>query len=95
MTRKRKTLLLLGLILVILPITAFVPKIRVENALAKQWTGLSSPSGVAIGDFNYDGLNDIAIAEYTGGKVTVYSSDGTTVIKQWTGLGGARATVKT
>jgi len=54
---------------------------------SKQWTGLDHPMGVAIGDYDNDGLNDIAIAEDAiGGRVTVYKSDGTTVIKQWTGI---------
>ena len=44
------------------------------------------PKAVAIGDYDNDGSNDIAIAEETGQRVTVYKSDGTTIIKQWTGL---------
>lgn len=30
---------------------------------AKQWTGLGQPYGVAIGNYDNDGLNDLAIAE--------------------------------
>jgi hypothetical protein len=57
------------------------------TTVIKQWTGLSDPWGVAIGDYNNDGLNDLAFTTGAGlsGKVTVYSSDGITVMKQWTG----------
>ena len=84
------TLVLLGLVLFILPIIVFVPKTRVENVSATQWTGLTNPFGVAIGDYDNDGLNDIAITEAFVGRVTVYKSDGTTIIKQYTGLGYPR-----
>ena len=86
MTRKRIALVLLGLVLVILPIIVFVPKIHVENVSATTWTGLNGPTGVAIGDYDNDGLNDLAFTEIYAGRVTVYKSDGTTIIKQWTGL---------
>ena len=57
--------------------------------IIKQWTGLSSPYGVAIDDYNNDGLNDLAFVEFgVPGNVTVYKSDGTTVIQKWTGLSG-------
>jgi len=54
----------------------------------KQWTDLYSPIAVAIGDYDNDGLNDIAIVENAYGRnmVIVYKSDGVTVIRQWTGL---------
>jgi len=57
--------------------------IGVVNVSATQWTGLNGPRGVAIGDYDNDGLNDLAFTESTAGMVTVYKSDGTTVIKQW------------
>jgi hypothetical protein len=61
----------------------------------KQWTGLGNgPTGVAIGDYDNDGLNDIAIVQNAGGgnMVTVYKSDGVTVIKH--GLVSATQTVR-
>jgi hypothetical protein len=41
---------------------------------------------VAIGDYDNDGLDDLAFTESEAGRVTVYKSDGTTVIKRWTGV---------
>jgi len=80
---KRK-LALFGLITIGLVLTAFVPMSSVVEVSAKQWTGLNQPWGVAIGDYDNDGSNDIAFTENGGHKVTVYKSDGATIIKQWT-----------
>jgi hypothetical protein len=50
------------------------------------WDGLGQPMGVAIGDYDNGGLNEIAITEtYPVGSVTVYKSDGTTIVGNWTG----------
>ena len=89
----RKIIVLSGLIAAGLLIAVFLTAIHFSaptTVLAKQWTGLSDPRGVAIGDYDNDGLNDIAFTEYSysANRVTVYKSDGTTVIKQWTGLNG-------
>lgn len=43
-----------------------------DGTIIQQWTGLNAPDGVSIGDYNNDGLNDIAFSEVYGGKVTVY-----------------------
>jgi hypothetical protein len=84
---KRKIgILLLGLVAAGLLVIELISRSRIVEVSARQWTGLWSPMDVAIGDYNNDGLNDIAIGEYNGNKITVYKSDGTTVIKQWTGL---------
>jgi hypothetical protein len=48
--------------------------------------GLDGGKWVSIGDYDNDGLNDIAVAEYGANKVTVFKNDGITIIKQWTGL---------
>jgi len=53
------------------------------KSLIKQWPGLNDPRGVAIGDYDNDGLNDIVFCEYVSGKVTAYKSDGTTKINEW------------
>jgi hypothetical protein len=86
--KRKMGILLLGLIAAGLLLIGFFSMSNNVTVSAKQWTGLSNPQGVAIGDYDNDGLNDIAFAEFGGGKVTVYKSDGTTVIKQWTGLVG-------
>jgi len=90
----RKKIVLLGLVAAGLLLIGFVSMSGIVDVSATQWTGLNNPIGVAIGDYDNDGLNDIAIAEFCdsgmyNGKVTVYKSDGTTIIKQWTGLAGA------
>ncbi len=85
----RKKIVLSGLIAAGLLMAVFLAARHLPaptTVFAKQWTGLSDPRGVAIGDYDNDGLNDIAFTEYS--SVTVYKSDGTTVIKQWTGLNG-------
>jgi hypothetical protein len=89
--KMRKKMVLSGLIVAGLIMAVFfaaghfsAPKV----VFATQLTGLSGPRGVAIGDYNNDGLNELAVAEYGAGKVTVYKSDGVTVVKQWTGLSG-------
>jgi hypothetical protein len=59
-----------------------------DGTVVKQFLGLSQPMGVAIGDYDNGGLNEIAITEtYPVGKVTVYKSDGTTIVGNWTGRG--------
>jgi hypothetical protein len=85
--KRKMGILLLGLIVAGLLAIGFISmsNIGIVSVSATQWTGLVQPLGVAIGDYNNDGLNDIAFTEL-GGKVTVYRSDGTTIIKQWTGL---------
>jgi hypothetical protein len=88
--KMRKTLLL-GLVAVVavgLLSVEFIQMSGIKEVSAKQWTGLSYAYCVAIGDYNNDGLNDLAFTESGSNKVTVYASDGTTVIKQWTGLSG-------
>jgi hypothetical protein len=89
MEKKRMLLGLVaaGLLLAVL----FVSISNIENVSAIQWTGLTQPNSVAIGDYNNDGSNDVAFTEGTPtDTVTVYKSDGTTVIKQWTGLANAQ-----
>ena len=84
-----RKIVLLGLIAAVLLLAFFLVADYLSTPIvvfAKQWTGLGSPFDVAIGDYDNDGLNDLAFTEYETGKVTVYKSDGTTVIKQWTGL---------
>jgi hypothetical protein len=86
-----RKILLLGLVAVAVGLLAIglisMSNVGIVSVSAKQWTGLNGPYGVAIGDYDNDGLNDLAFTEYvSGGRVTVYKSDGTTVIKQWTGL---------
>jgi hypothetical protein len=89
----RKRIVLSGLIAAGLLMAVFFATIHFSAptaVFAKQLTGLNTPGGVAIGDYDNDGLNDIAIVEWGvapgAGSVTVYASDGTTVIRQWTGL---------
>jgi len=48
--------------------------------------GLIGGKWVSIGDYDNDGLNDIAVADYGANKVTVFKNDGITIIRQWTGL---------
>lgn len=85
-----KRTVLLGLVAAALLLSVFLVIEYIPRSIvvfATQWTGLSGPDGVAIGDYDNDGLNDIAFTEWGADNVTVYHSDGTTVIKQWTGLG--------
>jgi len=84
---RRKIVLLVGLVAVAagLLLIGFVQLSSIVDVSATQWTGLNMPFGVDIGDYNNDGLNDLAFTEEAG-RVTVYKSDGTTIIKQWTGL---------
>ena len=90
MERLKRKIVLLGLVTAGLLAIGFIlmSNIGIVSVSATQWTGLYHPEGVAIGDYDNDGLNDIAIAvgPDVGGKVTVYKSDGTTIIKEWTGL---------
>jgi hypothetical protein len=83
--RRMKKIVWLQFVLVGLLLTGLVPRSSIVNVSATQFTGLDGPHYVAIGDYNNDGLNDLAIAEKRAGKVTVYKSDGT-IIKQWTGI---------
>ena len=85
---KIRRVLLLGFVAAGLLAIGFISmsNIGIVKVSAKQWTGLNEPEGVAIGDYDNDGLNDLAFTEYVGNRVTVYKSDGTTLIKQWTGL---------
>jgi hypothetical protein len=83
-----RKILLISLVVAGLLLTTFLVTIQFSKptiAFAKQWT-VGDVQGVAIGDYNNDGLNEIAFSEYDMNRVTVYKSDGTTVIKQWTGL---------
>jgi peptidoglycan hydrolase-like protein with peptidoglycan-binding domain len=84
--RRIKKIVCLEFVLVGLVLAELIPMSSIVSVSATQWTGLDFPTGVAIGDYNNDGLNELAIAEAGGGKVTVYKSDGTTIMKQWTGL---------
>ena len=83
-----RKIVLLGLVAVAAGLLAigFISMSSIVDVSAKQWTGVNLPWGVAIGDYNDDGSNDIAFAEYNSGKVIVYKSDGTTILAQWTGL---------
>jgi len=74
--------ILAGLLLIGL---AYFPRFGTSPVFAKQWI-TNFPHGVAIGDYDNDGLNEIAIAECGTGTVTVYKSDGTTIMKQFAGL---------
>jgi len=61
------------------------------TTIVKRWTGsVTVARDVAIGDYDHDGLNELAFTEdvpyQVQGKVTVYKSDGETIVKQWTGL---------
>src|SRR4030043_959773 len=83
-----RRIMLLGFVAVAVGLLA-IGLISISNigeVSAMQWTGLNKPHQVVIGDYDNDGLNDIAFSEMVGGLVTVYKSDGVTVIKQWTGL---------
>ncbi|MEM4257695.1 MAG: LamG-like jellyroll fold domain-containing protein [Candidatus Thermoplasmatota archaeon] len=42
----------------------------------QQVSGLNIPTGVCIGDYNHDGSNDIAVAEYANGSVKILNSTG-------------------
>ena len=93
MERLKRKIVLLGLVAVGLLAIGFISmsNVGIVSVSAKQWTGLNNPAGVAIGDYDNDGLNELAFAECFGGaegagRVTVYKSDGVTVIKQWTML---------
>ena len=84
----RRKIVLLGLVAAGLLAIGFIlmSNVGIVSVSATQWTGLSGPRGVAIGDYNNDGQNDLAFTEAGANRVTVYKSDGTTIIKQWTGL---------
>src|SRR5271157_506479 len=56
-----------------------------DNMNETYLTGFSGLQGVAIGDFNNDGLNEVAVSEGPAGSVTVCESNGT-ILKQFTGL---------
>jgi len=86
--KRKMGILLLGLVAAGLLAIGFMSmsNFGVVSVSATEWTGLGMPKGVAIGDYDNDGLNDLAFSEFTSGRVAVYKSDGTTVIKQWTGL---------
>jgi hypothetical protein len=90
---KRRKAMLSVLIAAVLLLTVFfvVRSFGPVEVNAKQWVGLTSPWKAAIGDYDNDGLNDLAFAEANAGRVTVYKSDGVTVIKQWAGLSGPEA----
>lgn len=93
MTKKRKISLAV-LIVAVITLTVFLmPQIMFppSEVYAKKLPGpFSKPSAVAIGDYNGDGLNEIAVAN-TGNTgwaddVNVYKSDGETLIKTWHGF---------
>jgi len=84
---KTRKILLLGLVAAGLLAIGFISmsNIGIVNVSATQWTGLNQPKGVVIGDYDNDGLNDLAFTEYQLiTQVSVFKSDGT-VIKQLTG----------
>ena len=56
-----------------------------DNLNETYLTGFSGLQGVAIGDINNDGLNEIAVSEGPAGTVTVCKNNGT-ILKQFTGL---------
>lgn len=89
--KMRKTVLFgsISVVSAVLLLAAFISMTSIVDVKATQWTELGAPLGVAIGDYDNDGLNDLAFSEYYPTRVvTVYKSDGTTVIKQWAGLSG-------
>jgi parallel beta-helix repeat protein len=88
---KRRTVVGFVAIAVLLLANGFILTPNVAVAQATEWTGLGAPYSVAIGDYDNDGSNDIAFTEIVGSeRLSVYKSDGVTLIKQWTGLGGLR-----
>jgi hypothetical protein len=84
-----RKILLLGSVAAVLLLIGFISMLNMGtvSVSAKQWTGLNQPMTVAIGDYNNDGLNEIAFTAAGSGKVTVCSNNGT-IIKQWIGLTG-------
>lgn len=89
--KRKMGILLLGLVAAGLLAIGFMSmsNIGIVSVSAKQWIGLNAPISVAIGDYDNDGLNELAFAEVcypAPGRVTVYKNDGITIVKQWTGL---------
>jgi len=82
--RNVRKMLLLGLVAAGLLLIGLVPMSGIVSVSATQWTGLNGPISVAIGDYDNDGLNDIAFTERDNYRVVVYKSDATTIIKEWT-----------
>ena len=64
----------------------FTPK----SILQPSPTAGNNPVSIAVGDFNGDGIMDLATANYYGGTVEVYlgNGDGTFTIVSTTGIGG-------
>lgn len=83
---KIRKIVLLGLVAAGLLLIEFISmsNIGIVNVSATQWTGLNGPISVAIGDYDNDGLNDLAFTDRDNYRVMVYKSDGITIIKQWT-----------
>jgi len=56
--------------------------------------GLQGPVGVSIGDFNNDGNNDLVVAEYNAGKVTVYKNSSNEILIERNIKGAEAVTIK-
>jgi hypothetical protein len=79
------------LLAALLLLTGLISTPSVVAASPTQWTVPSNPFGVAIGDYDNDGSNDIAFTIIGSVfELFVYKSDGVTLLKHWTSLASLR-----
>lgn len=63
---------LVGLVVAVLIFAVLsMSDIGIAEVSSIEWTGLGEPKCVAIGDYDNDGLDDLALSEYRTGQVTV------------------------